>query len=384
MSQPAARPLGVYIHWPYCARICPYCDFNVVRERGRANEKTALLEAIGQDLREQRELTGPRRLVSVHLGGGTPSLLEPREVAELVATACALWDPDDGLEVALEANPADASRFAGLAGAGVERLSLGLQSLTDANLAFLGRDHSAAAGMRAALTAIQVFPRVSLDLIYALPGQSVFAWAAELEAAAGFGAEHVSAYQLTVEPGTAFARAVRRKDWAPLPADEAAAFYRTTRDVLAARGFDAYEVSNHARGPTARSRHNLIYWRGEDYVGVGPGAHGRLTLDGERIATAAARRIGDYIGLVARMGVGWETREALTPVEAAQERLLMGLRTIEGVALAELRPLGLGPGHPKVGELVGAGLLVQGLGRIAATSEGRLVLDRITAELASV
>ena len=376
-------PLAVYVHWPYCARICPYCDFNVVRDRGQA-EQAALARAIVADLKGQAALIGPRRLGSVFFGGGTPSLMDPARVAEIIAAAARLWTPDGGLEVSLEANPTDAeaSRFAALAEAGVTRLSLGVQALDDAALKALGRNHGADEARRAAALAAATFPRLSVDLIYARPGQTPRAWAAELGQALAFAPEHVSPYQLTIEPGTAFDRAVGRGSLVPPDADTAAALYETTQTVLEAAGFEAYEVSNHARGAAARSRHNLAYWRGQDYVGAGPGAHGRLTLGGRRIATAAERRVADYLRAVERTGVGFAERETLSPRDIALERLLMGLRTLEGVALAELSPLGLAGDDPRVADLTGAGLLSLHDGRLVATAAGRRVLDRVTAELA--
>jgi oxygen-independent coproporphyrinogen-3 oxidase len=380
----APTPLGVYVHWPYCARICPYCDFNVFKAKGRDAEAADLARAIVADLEAQRELTGPRDLVSVFFGGGTPSLMDPAAVAEVVATARRLWIARDDLEVSLEANPTDAEagRFAALADAGVNRLSLGLQSLDDAALRFLGRNHDAAEGRRAAEAAAQAFPRLSVDLIYALPGQSPAAWTAELKAAIDLGAEHVSPYQLTIEEGTAFDRAVRRGLFVP-PGDEAGAdLYDTTQAVLEAEGFHAYEVSNHAKGEAARSRHNLVYWRGWDYVGAGPGAHGRITISGAREATEAADRPADYIRRVGETGVGFASRETLSPVEAAEERLLSGLRITDGVPFADLAALGLEPDHPAVQELAGLGLVAVDAGRLKATPAGRRVLDRVTAELA--
>ena len=375
--------LGVYVHWPYCSRICPYCDFNVVRDRGRADEQAALARAIVADLTAQRALTGERRLVSIFLGGGTPSLMDPAWAAAIVEAAKGLWTPQDGIEVTLEANPTDAEtgRFAAFAQAGVNRLSLGLQSLDDEALAFLGRNHDAAAARRAAEKARALFPRLSLDLIYARPGQGVAAWTAELEAALALGPEHVSPYQLTIEQGTAFDRAVTRGRFAPPGEDLGAALFDATQAVLEAHGFDAYEVSNHARGEAARSRHNLVYWRGEDYVGVGPGAHGRLTLGGARTATTAQRKIGDYIGAVETTGLGLAEREALTPRQAAEERVLLGLRIDDGVTFEEVAALGLSP--EKVRHLVEAGLLADDPRRLRATRAGRLVLDRLTADLAA-
>ena len=377
----ALAPLGVYVHWPYCARICPYCDFNVVRDRGQV-EQAALADAIVADLRAQRALTGDRRLVSVFLGGGTPSLMDPAWAARIVAAAKALWTPDAGVEVSLEANPTDAEagRFAAFRAAGVNRLSLGLQSFDDAALKFLGRNHDAAEARRAAELAAKTFPRLSVDMIYALPGQAVAAWRDQLRQAIDLGAEHISPYQLTIEAGTAFDRAVGRGIFTQADDATGAALYDTTLQVLEAAGFEAYEVSNHARGEAARSRHNLVYWRGQDYVGAGPGAHGRLTLGGVRTATTTASGVADYIRAVGDAGTGLEA-EALTPVEAAEERILMGLRTFEGVAWPELAALGLGPGHPAVVELVGQGLLAEDPERLRATPAGRFLLDGVTRAL---
>jgi putative oxygen-independent coproporphyrinogen III oxidase len=376
--------LGVYVHWPYCARICPYCDFNVVRDRGRIDEQAALADAIVADLVAQRALTGPRRLLSIFFGGGTPSLMDPAQVARVIDTARTLWSPVDDLEISLEANPTDgeAGRFAALADAGVQRLSLGVQALDDAALKTLGRDHNAGAARRAIAAATRAFPRLSIDLIYARPGQTDAAWRAELAEAIALGPEHISPYQLTIEPGTAFDRAVGRGTLVTPNEDLAATLFETTEAVLEAAGFDAYEVSNHAKGAGARSRHNLVYWRGVDYVGVGPGAHGRLALAEGRTATLAHRAIKDYVAAVASTGVGF-SRESLTPREAAEERLVLGLRIDDGVAFAEMTPLGLSPASPKVRDLVEAGLLVEDAERLRATRAGRLVLDRLTGALAT-
>jgi oxygen-independent coproporphyrinogen-3 oxidase len=380
-----APPLGVYVHWPYCARICPYCDFNVRRDRGQVDEQAALARAILDDLQGQAALIGPRRLVSIYLGGGTPSLMRPDWAAEIIAAARRLWPGGDPPEVTLEANPTDAEagRFQAFRDAGAQRLSLGVQALDDASLAFLGRNHGAAEAIAATRTATRIFPRVSLDLIYALPGQTTADWRAALAAAIALGPEHLSPYQLTIEAGTAFDRAVRRGAFSPVEAGLGADLFEATQEVLSAAGFDAYEVSNHARGEAARSRHNLVYWRGQDYVGVGPGAHGRLSLDGARTATVAEPRIGDYLQRVAETGLGWRDQERLSPQAAAEERLLMGLRTSEGVALDELAPAGITRGSPRLTDLVEAGLLTAGGGRLTATPRGRLVLDRLICELAA-
>ncbi|WP_419253126.1 radical SAM family heme chaperone HemW [Caulobacter sp. ErkDOM-YI] len=376
--------LGVYVHWPYCARICPYCDFNVVRDRGRTVEQAQLADAIVTDLEAQRALTGPRRLLSIFFGGGTPSLMDPAQVARVIETARRLWSPVDDLEISLEANPTDAEagRFPALAAAGVARLSLGVQSLHDEALALLGRNHDAGAARRAIAIAAATFPRLSVDLIYARPGQTVQDWRAELEDVLAMGPEHVSPYQLTIETGTAFDRAVGRGTLIVPDEDRAHDLFETTQAVLEAAGFDAYEVSNHARGEAARSRHNLVYWRGHDYVGVGPGAHGRLNLEGERVATTAHRRIADYVAAVRDTGLGFE-RETLSPTEAAEERLLLGLRIDDGVAFDELSILGLSADAAKVRHHVELGLLVDDPNRLRATRAGRLVLDRLTGALAT-
>ena len=377
-------PVGVYVHWPYCARICPYCDFNVVRDRGKTQEQADLADAIVADLEAQRELTGERQLLSIFFGGGTPSLMDPVQVARVIDTAKRLWSPVADLEISLEANPTDAEadRFAALADAGVQRLSLGVQALDDDSLKALGRNHDAGAARRAIAAATKAFPRLSIDLIYARPGQTDAAWRAELSEALALGPEHVSPYQLTIEAGTAFDRAVGRGTLVVPDEDLAATLFETTQELLEAAGFDAYEVSNHAKGGAARSRHNLVYWRGVDYVGVGPGAHGRLALPEGRAATVAHRAIKDYIAAVRDTGVGFE-REILTAEEAAEERLVLGLRIDDGVSFAEMAPLGLTPDTRKVRDLVETGLLVDDRHRLRATRAGRLVLDRLTGALAT-
>ncbi len=378
------QALGVYVHWPYCARICPYCDFNVFRDRGRREEQLALKAAIMSDLETQAGMTGDRELVSIFLGGGTPSLMDPDWAGEIIATARRLWRPAPDLEISLEANPTDAEseRFAAFAAAGVTRLSLGVQALDDGALKFLGRDHDAASARRAAEVAARAFPRLSIDLIYARPDQTAQAWGDELRQAMDWGAEHISPYQLTIEAGTAFDRAVQRGRLVPPSEDLAADLFETTQSVLEGAGFHAYEVSNHARGDAARSRHNLVYWRGEDYVGVGPGAHGRLTLKGERHATLAASRPADYIARVAETGRGFVSDQALSPLEAAEERLLLGLRIEAGVAYGEVAALGLSPDHAEVRHLVDLGLLVADPLRLRASPAGRLVLNALTERLA--
>ena len=370
--------LALYVHWPYCARICPYCDFNVVRDRGRAEEQAALVEAILADMEALAALTGPRRLASIFFGGGTPSLMAPDAVAAVIDRARSLFPPPGPIEITLEANPTDAeaARFAALSDAGVNRLSMGVQALDDAALAFLGRNHSADEARRAVAVAARAFPRLSIDLIYARPEQTIAGWTAELTEALDLGFEHVSPYQLTIEPTTAFGRAVARGAWTPPDEDLSAALYETTQTVLEAAGFDAYEVSNHARGEAARSAHNLHVWRGGDYLGVGPGAHGRLTLEGARTATVAHRGIGAYVAGVAA-GSPWSEREAQSARDAAEEKVLLGLRTVEGVALADLAALDRTAQAEPLAGLIRDGFLEIETGRLRATAAGRPVLDGV-------
>jgi oxygen-independent coproporphyrinogen-3 oxidase len=371
------RPsLSLYIHWPYCSRICPYCDFNVTRDRGQASQRD-LFDAILRDMRTQAEGLGPRQLVSVFFGGGTPSLLPPDWVAELIAQAEQLFPYTDDIEITLEANPTDAemSRYEGFRAAGINRLSLGVQSLDDKALKFLGRNHSAGEAIRGIETAQKVFGRVSLDLIYALPGQTLDAWGAELHAAAALGVEHISPYQLTIEQATAFGRAVRRRQWSPPEEDLAEAFYFRTQTVLESLGFEAYEVSNHAHGKAARSAHNVLIWEGVDYMGIGPGAHGRLTRDGVRYATIANRDLKTYTA--AEYPV---ESEPLSPLEAEEEALMLGLRLAEGVALNRLPTLSI---TEKAAPLIEQGFMELNPDRLHATPKGRVVLDRLLFELLS-
>ena len=374
--------VALYVHWPYCARICPYCDFNVVRDRGRHDEQAALVQAILSDLRAQAALLGPRRLASVFFGGGTPSLMDPQAVAQVLDTAKALFPPTGPIEVSLEANPTDAEadRYRALADAGVNRLSMGIQSFDDKALAFLGRDHSAVSARRAAEIAARTFERLSIDLIYARPDQSVADWRIELETAFDLGFEHISPYQLTIEPTTAFGRAFARGQLVPPDEDLAAALYEETQSLLEARGFEAYEVSNHARTVAARSSHNLHVWRGGDYIGVGPGAHGRLTTSEGRTATVAHRRIADYVAGVPK-AAPWQSREVLSPLDADEERVLLGLRTVEGVPLDVTNRLGLTLADGPLAEMVEGGFLETASGRVRATAQGRPLLDSVLKHL---
>jgi oxygen-independent coproporphyrinogen-3 oxidase len=372
----ATKPLSLYIHWPYCSRICPYCDFNVTRDRGQASQR-ALFDAILRDMVTQAEGLGPRQLASIFFGGGTPSLLPPDWVAELIAQAGRLFPYADDIEITLEANPTDAeiSRYEGFRAASINRLSLGVQSLDDAALKFLGRNHSAAEAIRGIETAQEVFGRVSLDLIYALPDQTLDAWEGELRAAGALGVEHISPYQLTIEQATAFGRAVRRGQWSPPEEALAEAFYFRTQTVLESLGFEAYEVSNHARGKAARSAHNVLIWEGVDYMGIGPGAHGRLTREGIRHTTIANRDLKAYTAAENPI-----ESEALSALEAEEEALMLGLRLVEGAELHRLTNL---PITEKAAPLIEQGFMELTADRLRATEKGRVVLDRLLFELLS-
>lgn len=373
-------PLAIYVHWPYCARICPYCDFNVYRPRGADAE--ALIDTIVADARAHRDRLGARAAATVFLGGGTPSLLEPAQVARLLAGVESAFPFAADIEVTLEANPEDAARFAEYAAAGVTRLSVGVQALRDADLRALGRNHDAAAACAAVEAAASAGLRTSIDLIYARPEQTAAAWREELRAALALPAEHLSLYQLTIETGTAFERAVRRGRITPPPSEAAAVLYDVTQELCEAAGAPAYEVSNHARTPAAQSRHNRLYWEGADWLGLGPGAHGRVPIDGARTATVAARTPRDYAAAVASAGVGWAETETLSPEDAADERLMMGLRLVDGVALA---PLEAARGRPfyaaMITQLTAEGLIERHDGRLRVTRTGRLVTDGVARAL---
>ncbi|MBY0562719.1 MAG: radical SAM family heme chaperone HemW [Hyphomonadaceae bacterium] len=373
---------GVYVHWPYCAAICPYCDFNVYRARGADN--APLLDAICADIAAHAARLGKREAVSVFFGGGTPSLLRGAELARIIEAADRAFGLAAACEITLECNPEDAALFAEQAGAGVNRFSVGAQAFDDAALKALGRRHDAIAALRAVDVAAATGERVSLDLIYAREGQSIDAWRVELQQALALPVEHVSLYQLTIEPDTAFARRAARGQLITPSNDEAAAFYEATLGVCDAAGFPAYEISNHARSEAARSRHNLLYWRSEDWIGVGPGAHGRVTHDGARIATEAQRRPADYIDAVREYGIGWISDAILSNEEIADEALMMGLRISEGVEASRIAALRGRPLNADALEwLVREGLATHAGGRIALTARGRVLANKIAAELVS-
>ncbi|WP_308516267.1 radical SAM family heme chaperone HemW [Sphingomonas flavescens] len=374
--------MALYVHWPFCVSKCPYCDFNshVRAEIDQDLWRNALLA----DLAHEARLLPGRRLTSIFFGGGTPSLMDPANVEAVIAAARGHWTASDDLEITLEANPnsVEAARFADLAAAGVNRLSLGLQSFDDSALAFLGRAHSAAEGQRALEIAQRQFGRVSFDLIYALPGDTEETWRRTLSLALAAGTSHLSLYQLTIEPGTRFAAMVARGDLQPLGADEAATLYEVTAEMTAATGLPGYEISNYAR-PGHESRHNLTYWRYGDYAGVGPGAHGRR-LDQR---TVRHRKPENFLSAMGRNGHGIVEEAALSPNEAADEALVMGLRLAEGV---DVEAIAGRFGYPnlvdwqEVDRLVGSGHLARETGRIALTDRGRLLLDHILGRIALV
>ncbi|HEX8899600.1 radical SAM family heme chaperone HemW [Vitreimonas sp.] len=372
---------GIYVHWPYCAAICPYCDFNVYRARGADN--APLLDAIIADMEAHAARLGRREAVSLFLGGGTPSLLRGHEIAKLIDAASRIYTLAADCEITLEANPEDYALYAEQAAAGVNRFSVGAQAFDDAALKALGRRHDAHAARRAVDAAAATGQRVSLDLIYAREGQSEAEWRAELTRALELPVEHVSLYQLTIEPKTAFARRVDRGQLVPPDDEKAATLYELTQEVCEAAGFPGYEISNHARSESARALHNLLYWRSADWIGVGPGAHGRFTQDGARIATEAQARPSDYIDAVREHGVGWIEDATLSNEENADEVLLMGVRTVEGAELQRIADL---RGRPVNSEAL-AWLSAQGLityddDRVRLTARGRLVANSIAAELA--
>ena len=322
--------LALYIHWPFCKSKCPYCDFNShVRD---AIDQRRWRDALIAELDHAADDTGARRLRSIFFGGGTPSLMAPETVAALLARAAERWRLAEDIEITLEANPSsvEAARFGALSDAGVNRVSLGVQALDDRALRFLGRGHDQAEALAAIELARRHFPRFSFDLIYARPDQTLASWQAELERAVALAGDHLSLYQLTIEPGTAFATVAARGALA-LPEEElAGALYEATLARLAEAGLAAYEISNFAR-PGGESRHNLVYWRYGDYAGIGPGAHGRLTRGSGRSATRRYRAPETWLAAVERQGHGCEESVDLSPEEQRREALMMGLRLAEGV-----------------------------------------------------
>jgi len=378
----AADDLALYVHWPFCVSRCPYCDFNA-HVRAQVDQD-AWRAALLADLAHEAALLPGRRLGSIFFGGGTPSLMPPETAAAVIRAATDAWTPAAHLVVTLEANPSsvEAARFADLGRAGVNRASLGLQALDDGPLRFLGRAHDAGEGLRALDTAQRVFGRVSFDLIYALPGQSLGEWQAVLAHALAFGTEHLSLYQLTIEPGTRFATEYAAGRLTMPDPDHAADLFEHTRTATAAAGLPAYETSNHAR-PGAESRHNLAYWRYRDYAGVGPGAHGRRG----GLATVRRRKPENWIAAVERNGHGIEREDPLSPATRAQEALLMGLRLTEGIDLSRVDALAGGEApldRAAVDRLAALGLVARAGDRLRVTEAGAPLLDAVLRELVLV
>jgi putative oxygen-independent coproporphyrinogen III oxidase len=382
MPEPA--PLALYIHWPFCVSKCPYCDFNShVRDE---IDNDLWRKGLLADLAHEASLLPNRQLGSIFFGGGTPSLMPPALVSDLIHAATSHWQAMPDIEITLEANPnsVETARFADLATAGVNRVSLGLQSLRDESLRFLGRAHDSQEGLKALEKAQRHFPRVSFDLIYALPDHNEVEWRNELLQALSYGTDHLSLYQLTIEPGTRFETMVRKAEFTPLDSDRAANLFEMTQDMTAEAGTPAYEISNHAR-PGQESRHNLTYWRYGDYAGVGPGAHGRRG----GFATVRHRKPENWLSAVERNQHGLEREERLTPADRAREALLMGLRLREGV---DIRQIAARTGiseraliEPKaLTRMVDLGLLTHNQSRISITSAGMLLLDAILAEVVAV
>jgi putative oxygen-independent coproporphyrinogen III oxidase len=379
----AAGPVAIYIHWPFCQSKCPYCDFNSHAKRSIGEDE--FLTAAITELRHYAEQTAHRQVTSIFFGGGTPSLMAPATVAALIDEAASLWPLDGTCEITLEANPSsvEAGRFAGYHAAGVNRVSLGVQSLKDDQLRFLGRLHTAAEARDALGIAARHFERYSFDLIYARPGQTAAEWCAELKQALDLSRGHLSLYQLTIEPETAFFDLHRRGKLRIPGAELAAALYELTQEICDAAGLLAYEISNHAR-PGQESRHNLTYWRYGDYLGIGPGAHGRFSAGPFKIATAAIKAPVAWAAQVSAQGHGCAERVELTAFEQAEEMVLMGLRLGEGLDVQMLlERTGYNLVSSELAALEVEGFLSREGGRIIASQHGRLVLNSIAVAAAA-
>lgn len=372
---------GIYVHWPFCEAKCPYCDFNshVVREI----DQLRWLRAYLLEIERYGRALGGRVVSSIFFGGGTPSLMNPDVVAGVIEKIKATWPVANDLEVTLEANPGsvEAGRFRAYQQAGVSRISMGVQALNDADLRRLGRIHTVKEAQAAFQIARDTFENVSFDLIYARQGQTPAAWRAELTEALALAVDHLSLYQLTIEQGTAFGDRYNAGKLRDLPDDDdAAEMYEITQEVCGAAGLSAYEVSNHAR-VGAECRHNLVYWRYGDYVGIGPGAHGRVTLAGARSATEAYRQPNAWLDAAER-GSGDKLREGLTHGDEATELLLMGLRLSEGVSLGRYEALAKRALKPAaLTELLELGMVTQTGDRLVATQRGRFVLNSVLSKL---
>jgi putative oxygen-independent coproporphyrinogen III oxidase len=374
---------GVYVHWPFCAAKCPYCDFNSHVRSGI--DESGWVSAIEKELDWTAAAQGEDRPIveTIFFGGGTPSLMTGKSTARILDRISRNWRMANDIEITLEANPAsaDAARLADYNAAGVNRLSLGMQALNDADLKALGRLHNAEEAKAALTLALANFERVSLDLIYARPNQTEAQWRSELKEALGFGTDHLSLYQLTIEPETPYAL-LYKSGALKIPDEElAAGLYEATQELTEAAGRPAYEISNHAR-PGSESRHNLIYWRYGDYAGVGPGAHGRLVLDGRRMATAAIRLPERWQDGVEKTGHGFSDLVAVADGDAAREHLLMNLRLTEGLDLAAYEARwGARPDATRIADLIGQDLLSLNGDILSATPRGRLLLNAVISSL---
>ncbi len=385
MSSPNPAPFAVYVHWPFCLSKCPYCDFNSHVRHGGYDE-ARYVRAIETELANIARRVSGRTVSSIFFGGGTPSLMQPQSVQAILDAIAKHWSVAPDAEVTLEANPTsvEATRFRGYRAAGVNRVSLGVQALDDASLKELGRLHTAQEALDAVAVARSIFDRHSFDLIYARPRQTLASWEAELKRAIAEAAEHLSLYQLTIEPGTPFYGLHKAGKLITPDDDLGRDLYDLTQRVCADAGLPAYEISNHAR-PGAECRHNLIYWRGHDYAGVGPGAHGRLTIDGRRCATETEKRPESWIMRVEAKGHGLIVDEALTPGETADEYLLMGLRLVEGIEPSRYTALAgrtLDPARVSILRDEGA-VETTPDGRLRVTPSGFPVLDAVVADLAA-
>jgi len=377
------QDLSVYVHWPYCARICPYCDFNIYKNRS----DTALTPSILKDLSAWRDWSGPRPISSLHFGGGTPSLMPVQDIKSIINHVEALWGFKDDAEIGLEANPLDAevTLWTDLKRAGINRLSLGIQSFHDPALKLLGRDHDSHKAKDALALTADIFDNFSADLIFGWAGQNTSQLEHDLNTALEYNPPHLSTYQLTIEENTAFGRAKQRGISRAVGSDASADLYEHVTSKFKNLGYDHYEVSNFAKLDVnstvksgLRSAHNLGYWRGQDYVGVGPGAHGRLTNEGVRFATINAMTPAAYTSSVTETGFGISEKTALTSEESSDEYLLMGLRISEGVSLQHYKNLGGTLNTNALSALTGDGFLIQDQDRLYASDKGRPVLNHLT------
>ena len=387
MADLAARGdpgFAVYVHWPFCLAKCPYCDFNS-HVRATPPDEKRFVAAFAREIEHRAALTPGRKVRSIFFGGGTPSLMAPKTVSAILDKISAHWSLEPNAEITLEANPTsvEAERFRGYAAAGVNRVSIGVQALNDADLRALGRRHTVAEALAAVETAKSIFPRMSFDLIYARPGQTEAAWREELARALKYATEHVSLYQLTIEPETIFERLWRAGKLIVPDDDLGRSLFDATQEIAEAHGLPAYETSNHAR-PGAESRHNMVYWRYGDYVGIGPGAHGRVQVGRNHNAQATEKHPEMWLAQVEIEGHGLITDEALTPEEQSDEYLLMGLRLSEGIDIHRYEAIsGRRLSRSQIESLAADGFVTEDDGRIRVTPMGAPLLDTIVADLAA-